>query len=250
MYDYLVLLYRLTLPFLDIRKISKAFLQYISFLQDYYKYKKFDDSEKINIRNLFPIVNEKSEFQPFDSHYFYQDIWAIKRIQEYSPMKHVDVGSSINFIGILTVITHVLYVDIRKLDVKLKNYEFQKGNILEMPFNNNSIESLSCLHVAEHIGLGRYGDKLDPHGTLKACKELQRILKPGGNLFFSLPVGKDRVCFNAHRIHRASQIVEYFDVLKLVSLNGVDDNRRYYENVDIDFFDNNKYACGFFHFIK
>src|ERR1035437_9128085 len=60
--------------------------------------------------------------------------------------------------------------------------------------------SVSCLHVAEHIGLGRYGDPIDPLGTNKALLELQRVLAPGGVLLFSMPVGRERVEFNAQRI--------------------------------------------------
>ena len=41
-----------------------------------------------------------------------------------------------------------------------------------LPFADNSIHSLSCMHVLEHIGLGRYGDPLDPDGDLKAIGEL------------------------------------------------------------------------------
>jgi hypothetical protein len=42
--------------------------------------------------------------------------------------------------------------------------------------------SLSGLHVAEHIGLGRYAAPLKPHGTRQACVDSQRVLAPAGNL--------------------------------------------------------------------
>ena len=43
------------------------------------------------------------------------------------------------------------------------------------PFGDRSVPSLSCLHVVEHVGLGRYGDPLDPQGSIKAMRELQRV---------------------------------------------------------------------------
>jgi hypothetical protein len=119
-----------------------------------------------------------------------------------------------------------------------------------MPYDDNSLPSISCLHVAEHIGLGRYGDPLDPLGTKKAAKELSRCLARGGNLYFSLPVGKPKLCFNAHRIHSPWQILDYFPALKLVEFSGYDDQKRFVENADMRSFENAKYACGMFLFTK
>jgi hypothetical protein len=87
------------------------------------------------------------------------------------------------------------------LIANLDNFISKRGSILLIPYENNSIKSLSCLYVAEHIGLGRYGDPLDPFGTKKAAKELSRVLALDGNLYFSLPIGKPKLYFNAHRIH-------------------------------------------------
>jgi hypothetical protein len=53
----------------------------------------------------------------------------------------------------------------------------------------------------EHDGLGMYGDPLDPEGDIKAMKKMKRIVKPGGLLFLSVPVGKDKVIFNNARIY-------------------------------------------------
>ncbi len=91
---------------------------------------------------------------------------------------------------------------------------------------------LTCCRTY-HIGLGRYGDPLDPEGTIKAINELKRVLvlAVGGNLYFSLPVGSPRLCFNAHRIHSPGQILEYFSDLKLVEFSGVDDKGNFLENI-------------------
>jgi Caenorhabditis protein of unknown function, DUF268 len=119
-----------------------------------------------------------------------------------------------------------------------------------MPFTINSIKSLSCLHVAEHIGLGRYGDPLDPMGTLKAAKELSRVLALEGNLYFALPVGKSKLCFNAHRVHSPETIRDYFADMELVEFSGVHDNGRFVENVPLTEFKDSNYACGLFWFKK
>ena len=123
-----------------------------------------------------------------------------------------------------------------------------EGSVLAMPFGDRSIESLSCLHVAEHIGLGRYGDPLDPSGSLKAMDELQRVVALGGDLLFSLPVGRPRVCFDAHRVHAPRTVIERFDELELVEFAGVDDDGSFRRHRHPDELADMSYSCGMFHF--
>ena len=150
----------------------------------------------------------------------------------------------------LTAITKVTFIDIRPLIVNLENFDSKPGSILALPFGDNSVPSLSCLHVAEHIGLGRYGDPLDPEGTKKATRELARVLALQGNLYFSVPVGKPRVCFNAHRIHSPQQILDYFYDLELIQFSGIDDRGNFRQAIDPGDLANASYACGLFHFTK
>jgi hypothetical protein len=112
------------------------------------------------------------------------------------------------------------------------------------------VSSISCLNVAEHIGLGRYGDALDPDGTKKACAELERVLMPGGNMYFSVPLGRPRLCFNAHRIHSPAQIFEYFKGLKLVELSGINDRGEFIKDIKSSVLEKSDFACGLFHFTK
>jgi len=125
-----------------------------------------------------------------------------------------------------------------------------RGTVLALPVRDSSVMSISCLHVAEHVGLGRYGDSLDPGGTVKACRELSRALAGGGTLYFSVPIGRPRVCFNAHRIHQAKQIPEYFADLDLVEFSAVDDAGGFLEYADVDSLANSDYGCGLFRFRK
>eukprot|EP00295_Goniomonas_pacifica_P032666 CAMPEP_0175955904 /NCGR_PEP_ID=MMETSP0108-20121206/32760_1 /TAXON_ID=195067 ORGANISM="Goniomonas pacifica, Strain CCMP1869" /NCGR_SAMPLE_ID=MMETSP0108 /ASSEMBLY_ACC=CAM_ASM_000204 /LENGTH=191 /DNA_ID=CAMNT_0017282817 /DNA_START=23 /DNA_END=598 /DNA_ORIENTATION=+ len=47
--------------------------------------------------------------------------------------------------------------------------------------------SLSSL---EHDGLGRYGDPINATADLTSMQELRKVIKPGGLLFLSVPVGR------------------------------------------------------------
>jgi len=243
-------LYRWINPLIDPLRLIGAIPRYVGFFKDWIKYSELLGAEPIRILDTYPCIHDKTQTTSFDAHYFYQDIWAFKKIYENKPDYHVDVGSRVDFVGFLTAISKVIFIDIRPLMVTLENFDSRKGSILSMPFEANSIHSLSSLHVAEHIGLGRYGDSLDPLGTKKACEELSRILAVGGNLYFSLPVGKPRLCFNAHRIHSPQQIIEYLSNLELVELSGIDDKGRFKRNIDISILEDSNYACGLFHFTK
>ena len=237
-------------PIVSTSHLKYIIPKYIKYLRDWKKYSRMKYAEELSLRNSIPSLFDDLVKTPFDPHYFYQDIWAFKRVFELGSDSHVDVGSNVKFIGFSTIIKKVTFIDIRPLIANLDNLKSIKGSILSIPFEDNSINSISCLHVAEHIGLGRYGDKLDPLGTKKAAKELVRVLAKNGNLLFSLPIGKPRLCFNSHRIHSTDQILEYFSDLELVELSGVDDSGRYIQNINKNILDSCSYGCGFFWFTK
>ncbi len=222
----------------------------MKFYDSYKKYKLLTNPEALNISDFYPCLDDNTTTTFFDAHYFYQGVWAFRKIKESGVKSHADVGSEIRWIGLLSTVTEVTFIDIRPLKTDLKDLIVKKGTILNMPLEENSVNSLSCLHVAEHIGLGRYGDKLDPEGTKKACKELSRILAVNGNLYFSVPVGRQKTYFNAHRVHSPRTIIEYFEGLKLIELSGVTDSGKFIENIDIDVLEKSKYACGLFWFRK
>jgi len=231
--------------------IRRGLVQYCRFLRDWHAYRKMDGAEPILLRNTYPQLFDDIPTSSVGGHYFYQDIWALTKISSAGTQSHVDVGSNVVLVGFLTAITNVEFVDIRPLDAPyLKNFKSIPGSILDMPYETDSVASLSCLHVAEHVGLGRYGDSLDPLGTRRAAAELSRCLAGGGNLYFSLPVGRPRLCFNAHRIHSPSQILSYFPDLTLVEFSVYDDNNAFIVDTDVELFDNAHYACGMFLFTK
>jgi SAM-dependent methyltransferase len=235
-------------PACDPVKAFAAIRDYRFYVRDWVRYSKLSGAEPLRLRDSYPCLFDATGHTPFDPHYFYQAHWATDRIVRSHAQRHFDIGSDIGFIGMLTIHLPITFLDIRPLKAKVAALTCVAGSILALPFENNSVESLSCLHVAEHVGLGRYGDGLNPSGTKNACAELQRVLAPKGNLFFSVPVGRPRVCFNAHRIHSPSQILEYFRGLMLVEFSAVDDGGNYLVNVNIDQLEKSTYGCGLFWF--
>ncbi len=132
----------------------------------------------------------------------------------------------------------------------MPNFEFISGSITSLPFNNNEISTVSCLHTIEHIGLGRYGDEIDPDGMVKAFKELMRVIKPGGDLILSLPVGDARVEFNGQRISNPLKPIELLSEMELIEFSAIDDAGVYIKNTEPQKYLLAKCACGLYHFRK
>jgi hypothetical protein len=242
--------YLWTSQFVDPFRFARAVRNFPLFLADYRAYRKLPGAERLRLRDLEPTLHERSGSHEFDTHYFYLNAWAMRRVTAALPRLHVDIASQTAFATALSATVPVFYLDYRPLAVHLSGLRSMAANATALPLATGSVMSLSCLHVAEHIGLGRYGDPLDPQGTFHAVNELVRVIAPGGELLFALPVGRERVCFNAHRVFRASTIAEAFAELELVEFSGVGDDAVFVENVALDRFDSHRYACGMFRFRK
>jgi hypothetical protein len=242
--------YNWVVQFLDPIRVVRAPRNLVWYVQDWHRYARLPGAEPIRLIDSYPQLHDRTSATGIDTHYFYANGWAMRRIMAQQPKHHVDIGSQTMLINLLSAVLPVTFVDYRPLQAGMEGLSNCSGDILNLPFADGSIASLSCLHVAEHIGLGRYGDPLNPHGTRQACAELQRVLAPGGNLYFVVPVGRPRVCFNAHRIHALETIVEYFAGLELMWFSGVHDDGRYVERVGPNEFEESGYACGMFWFRK
>jgi hypothetical protein len=235
-------------PVLGVRALRAAAVPpaFARYLRDRRQYRRLPGAEPLRWRDDFPNLADRTATSAYDPHYFNQDVWAAQRIAEHGPARHVDVGSRVDYVGFLTAITQVTFVDIRPLEANVEGLTSVAGSVLAMPFADRELESVSCLHVAEHIGLGRYGDPLDPQGTRKAAAELQRVVAPGGRLLFSTPVGRPRVSFNAHRIHDPHAVRSWFDELELVEFSGVDDTGAFRRHREISELAGQLYACGMY----
>jgi hypothetical protein len=173
-------------------------------------------SSKDSIK-LYPQLKDKTTTQTLDPIYYLQDIWMVKQVLSQKPATHVDVGSAVKTISILAQSIPTTYVDIRPLTLSLPGVTSIKGTILQLPFKSHSVQSISAICVIEHIGLGRYGDPLDPKGTSKSAKELSRVVKKGGFVYITVPVAaKNQTCFNAHRTFTRQAVIDLFGELTLV----------------------------------
>ena len=160
--------------------------------------------------DFYACVDEWTPSTYIEPTYFYQDSWAFEHIVRLKPSNHLDIGSHNKYVALLSKVVPVSMVDIRPLSLKMDSINFIEGSILNLKFPDKSLESVSSLCVIEHIGLGRYGDPLDPAGSIKAFKELMRVIKPGGNLFISFPIEEQATTyFNAHRAFNEREMLDH-----------------------------------------
>jgi Caenorhabditis protein of unknown function, DUF268 len=189
------------------------------YLRDFRWYQKNAAQSKfaLSTNKVIPCLYDKTTTTPIEPIYFYQDSWAAEKIFSNAPAHHYDIASSVKTMGIISGKIPVTLVDIRPPDVSLPNLHFQKGDITQLPFESNSINSISSLCVIEHIGLGRYGDALDTSGSEKAVQELQRVTAPGGFIYFSVPIDDaNKIYFNAHRAFTPEYVRALFAECNLI----------------------------------
>lgn len=200
-----------------------------------------------------PCLDDNTDNTAFEPHYTYHPAWAARVLATTKPAKHVDISSIIYFGTLVSAFIPVEFYDYRPANVHLSNYTSGKTDLTNLHFESNSIESLSCMHTVEHIGLGRYGDPMDIEGDLKAMKELARVLAIGGNLLFVVPIGKPKIAFNAHRVYSYQYILDQFASLSLKEFVLVPDafeHVGYIVNPHKDITDKQHWGCGCFWFTK
>jgi SAM-dependent methyltransferase len=212
-------------------RLPRFFLSWLSF-----KRQKGDMS--VSWRDTFPRLQDDVSTTPFDPHYFYQGNWLARRLARSAPLQHVDIGSSILTIGVLSAHVPTIFVDYRPLETRQSGLISVCGDITRLPFADKSLASLSCLHVIEHIGARR------------AVHELQRVLADGGTLYISTPIGRERVCFNAHRVFSVATILDMFSELRVAVFSYVDDEGALHHGVPPDGLPSLDYGCGFFEFVR
>jgi hypothetical protein len=198
----------------------------------------------------YAILNENTANTAFEPHYTYHPAWAARVIRRLNPNCHVDISSSLHFCTMVSAFLPVEFYDYRPARITLSGLTTGHCDLTRLHFQTDSIDSLSCMHVIEHIGLGRYGDPLDPDGDLKAVTELKRVVSRGGSLLFVVPTGRPRIQFNAHRIYSPSQVLEMFSGWELVEFALVDDRGSFAIGADLSIAAGQGYGCGCYWFRK
>ena len=209
---------------------------------------------------LHPCLSDRfSESGTAKGHYFHQDLLVSRRIFINKPELHVDVGSRIDgFVAHVASFRDIEVFDIRPLISNIPKIKFIRADLMGTIGEDliDYCDSLSCLHALEHFGLGRYGDPVKYDGYLHGLSNMYKILKQNGKFYFSVPIGPQRIEFNAHRVFSLEYLLNLFEGKYHVDyFSYVDDQGDLNKNANLtnDKIKNNFgcfYGCGIFEMTK
>jgi len=148
---------------------------------------------------------------------------ALNKIENIEDKDVCIVGSQTPWIEFICLLKKVKSITTVEYNPPLCNHHGLKiisyDEFVNSDMNYDIIISYSSI---EHSGLGRYGDEIDPNGDLKAMNEIRKHLLKDGILLLGIPVGKDAVTWNAHRIYgkiRLPLLLENFVEIEWLGTN-------------------------------
>lgn len=193
-----------------------------------------------------------------NSEYFWQDLLVARLVFAAKPEKHVDIGSRVDgFVAHVASFREIEVFDIRPLTARIPGVTFKQADLMNpVTVITNYCDSVSCLHALEHFGLGRYGDPIDPKGYTKGLVNMAGLLKQGGVFYLSVPIGINRVEFNAHRVFDPRIIIDLalenslrLSAFSVILKDGVIKELALDESL-LSSLASERYALGIFTFIK
>lgn len=240
---------------IDLRRLTRSLLGAPRYLRDLAQFRKAYGKSVELQPCLYDWFEEGGATK---SEYFLQDLHIAQKIHQHNPQRHVDIGSRIDgFVANVASFREIEVFDIRPVSSTLPHITFRQADLMNPAHGFLTYcDSLSCLHALEHFGLGRYGDTLDPLGSEKGLQNIAKIIRPNGYLYLSVPVGIEKIRFNAHRIFDpralATMAKKYGLSLRDFSYIGASKTIVHSTNWDTDFqaIATQTYALGIFTFVR
>jgi SAM-dependent methyltransferase len=102
---------------------------------------------------------------------------------------------------------------------KHPNFRFVQGDFLQLEFPPSFFDLILNCSAVEHVGLpGRYDlETTETDGDLSAMNKMLALLKPGGGMILTVPVGRDAVIAPLHRVYgtnRLPKLLAGFEILE------------------------------------
>lgn len=197
----------------------------------FFWYRKDLNSDKINWSNIEKDINmytiENIKNNKITEPYQNASLFHVHAIQKYfnsdlSNKKIAVIGSITPWIesilinmkanNITTVEYNVPYCD--HLYIKTVHYDDFKNS-------NEKYDIIFSYSSIEHSGLGRYGDPINPFGDIETMDVIYNKLENNGYVFLGIPVGKDSIVYNVHRVYgpiRLNMLLKKFQEIEWIGI--------------------------------
>ena len=246
---------------LDALKFCRAVRGLPPYLRDYFEFRRqlHQAGNSFRMGSVYPILQERfDQAGSATGHYFHQDLLVAGKIFQNRPTKHVDIGSRVDgFVAHVASFRQIECLDIRRMTDTITNITFKQVDLMSPHFDlPNYCDSVSSLHAIEHFGLGRYGDPIDATGHIRGLNNIYKMLKTGGKFYFSVPIGPQRIEFNAHRVFSLKYLLDLLQPgYKTDSFSYVDDQHRLFADAPLSAQNiaencSCNYGCGIFELTK
>jgi hypothetical protein len=193
----------------------------------------FIDSFSIN-----NILNQKEGHKPYPNGAYYF-LYTFTKYINYIRNKNIAIiGSTHPWIEAILVNLGVKSVTTVEYNVPICNHNIIKTiSYQDFCKSSTKYDTIVSYSSIEHSGLGRYGDPLNPRGDIETMNEIYKAMIPGGLCFLGIPVGKDSVVWNAHRIYGPKRLKIVLDKFKEIEWIAHDKNV-IYSNINAEEFAN------------
>lgn len=107
----------------------------------------------------------------------------------------LDVGSRWSVLPLYLVALgyRTVAVDLDEILLGRSGPDLVKADLRASPFRSASFDAAVMVSTLEHVGVGWYDTRTDSEDDLRIMRELRRLVKPGGRLMITVPVGRGGV---------------------------------------------------------
>lgn len=180
----------------------------------------FDEAE-VNVDHLYEpdAINYLKEMAKYRQTNYYgkTDTWLYEALNNFSIC-----DKSVLIIGSLMPWYESIALEFKCKSCTVVEYRKQNKPVPDVEYiqphelNSRKFDIVFSISSYEHDGLGRYGDPLNPNGDLEAMQNIKNNLNNNGLLFLAVPIGKDEIVWNAHRVYgkkRLPQLIKGWDLI-------------------------------------
>jgi ubiquinone/menaquinone biosynthesis C-methylase UbiE len=160
----------------------------------------------------------------------------------------IGFGTGLTFLNLKDMYNNIhgldLTADVEAIEALFKRHDvptdLKVGSVLDMPYEDNTFDSVLLISILEH---------LQPEDQITAFKEMHRVLKPGGQIVYGVPIERPLMVF-LFRVLGHDIRLEHFSTEEDVSraANEVLEQVRIVNMKGIPSFTGNVYQVG--HFVK